>query len=111
MKDKLHALLIRAEAMLNHPTCARLLVSWDHLHDDFVLHNLTDTKATANYFSDWHLDPLCFIVASHIRLLNDPGILEILARGWFQIIQELSMPPCKTAITLPLPPTQTQDES
>lgn len=103
MKDRFKALLDRAEQKFAEPNTARLLVSWDHSKEDFELHNLTETHATFQYFTNWQLDPICFIIPSHVQLLRDDTVLEILAQSWHTIIEELSMPPCETPITMPIP--------
>jgi len=108
MIDQFNALLARAEQMFAEPNTTRLLLSWDHSKQTFELHNLTQVHSTFQYFSNWQLDPICFILPNHVQLLRDPDLLDLIAQTWHTIIAELSMPPCETPITMPIPPTNGQ---
>jgi len=104
MPDKFQQMIGRADLMFQQPNTARILVSWDHKANDFALHNLTDKGATADYWDNWELDPMFFIVSAHMQVLRDPAVQEIIAKTWFSILDTVSMPPCITAVTLPIPP-------
>lgn len=103
MLDKFRALISRADLMFQQPNTAKLLVSWNHSKEDFEIHNLTDLSSTADYFKEYQLDPLFFIISYHMTMLRDESVLQSIAQGWYLIIHELSMPPCLTPITLPIP--------
>lgn len=98
MIDKLQAIIENASGIFERHESAKLLLSWNHHTEEFILHDLTYITSTNNYFGDVNLSPLCFIVTSHIRLLKDPNLLKGIARDWFMIIQNLSAPPASTSI-------------
>ena len=104
MQDNFHKLIKSAEELFAENKSSRILISWNIDTEDFVLHDLTYTHNTYNYFSDWSLCPLFFIIPAHIKLFKDPSVLLAVSQGWHTIINTIVMPPCSTAITLPINP-------
>ena len=104
MRDKFESVLKLAETTFDNNESARLLLSWDAEKENFVLHDLTYTHNTFNYFDNWNLCPLCYIIVSHVRLMKDQEVLKAVCQGWCSIIENITMPPCDTAVTLPVMP-------
>lgn len=98
MEDKLVLALDKIKETFDQNLSAKMLLSWDHSQEDFVVHDLTYVHNTQNYFNNSMLLPICVVIKSHFQQLADPELLKSIAQNLSFFLSNLSHPPCATPI-------------